>query len=117
MVVTLRRAVVAQLTQPRRDGRIVGDDRPGFAVRTQILRIIEAEAPGVAERAGPATVAASAVGLTRILDDRRAVVPRDRANSNHVRQATVEVDRDDCACARSEVTLEVGWIHCKRRRI
>ena len=81
MVVAVGLAAVAQPLDARRRARVVGDDRAAVAERAEILRRIEAERAGDADRADRPPVGGGEVRLAAVFDDREVVPRGDRARS------------------------------------
>src|SRR5215510_1521139 len=74
MVLPLRTPVAQHSDRPRVVG-IIGYDHSAFAIRTEVLSRIEAEAAHVPQAPGPTPFVLGTVRLTGILDHREAASP------------------------------------------
>jgi hypothetical protein len=110
VVVLICFAVAAERANPVGEVTVVGDERSGVTHRTEVLRRIEAERGRTCEPAGPDSIAARTMCLTRVLNDRHVVRASDVGQRAHVGQLTVEVDRHQvrCVCGR---TLRLPDVH------
>src|SRR5208283_5036352 len=82
---------------------IVGGEQTAVAKRSEVLRRVETERRGVAERSEPASVPHRPMGLRAILDDSDAQGPNDILDGRQVRRVSVEVHRNDRLDPRDRV--------------
>src|ERR1700687_3169521 len=102
MVIAIGLAAVAQPADALREPPIVGHDRASVAERAEILRGIEAERPGHADRTDRPPGCGRQVGLAAVLDNRQMVARRDALDRRHVGGLAVQVDWQDGARAWSD---------------
>src|SRR5947207_1612548 len=84
MIVLLTLPVVSQHAHLAGDFFVIGDENAGIPERAKILRGVKAEASDVSQRTGAPAVVTSAVRLTCILYNQKAVFPGDGRNLLHV---------------------------------
>jgi hypothetical protein len=113
--VALGGAVVTQRAHDRRHLGVVGHERAAVAQGAEVLRRVEAEAGGVAERPGARAVEARPVSLGGVLEQR--YVPGRRADLGHRRRPAVEVDRHDSGRVRGERGLDPLRVHAAGGRV
>ncbi len=111
VVVAAALGVVAQAPEPLGDRRVVGRDRAGLAVGTEVLSRVEAEAAAQPERAGPLAVVTCPVGLGGVLDDRNAPATTDLQQRTHVGGLAVEVNRQDRPGSARDLPLHLAQVH------
>src|SRR5437660_9936473 len=73
-----------------------------LADRAEVLAGVKAETPDLAHATRTPASISGAMGLARILDDRNAVTPSDRADRIHVCDLSIEMDGDDGARPRRD---------------
>src|ERR1700680_3552445 len=95
-----------------REFGLIGNDRPTFAKRTQILAGIKAEAAEISDRSRAAALVFCAMRLRSVLDDDEVVAAGNLHNGIHVSHQTMQMDRHDRLCPRSYRTLDQARIHC-----
>ena len=118
VVVLVRpRAVVRELSHPRRVLAVVRDHHPRVAVRAEVLAGIEAEARRVAERPRAAAADRSTVRLRRVLEHGDAASGRDGVDRGHVRRMPVEVHGQDHLGLGGDRGLELRGVHGEGLRI
>ena len=111
VVVAAALGVVAQAPQPLGDRLVIGRDRAGLAVGTEVLSRVEAEAAAQPERAGPLAVVACPVGLGGVLDDRNAAAATDLQQRPHVGGLAVEMNRQDRPGSARDLSLDLAQVH------
>src|SRR5204863_281268 len=94
-------AVVPQQAGDVGDGRVVGDQHPAFAGH-EVLRLLEREDPAVAEGADFAPLVGGAGRLGAVLDDAKAMAPRDFEELVHGSRLPEEVHGDHRAAAQRD---------------
>ena len=101
VVIAIGLSAVSEAANPSGQRVIIRNHRASIAKRAEILRWIETERAGGAERADRASRARAEVRLAAILDEREALVRRQRRERRHVRRLTVQVNgQDGCGPAR-----------------
>ena len=112
MVVAPVLSVVTQRSQSIGDLGVVGDDRPGLAVGTEVLAGIETEAATESQGSGTLSVVSGTMGLRPVLDHRNTMPPTDFQERRHVRRLSVEVDGQDRLGPGSDALFDLEHIHC-----
>jgi len=100
MYVFNRRAVIAQGPQPVRQRCVVRRHRAAVAKGAEVLRRIEAETGGVAERARAPAVIFGTMRLRGALDHLEPVIGGEGTDCRHLRRPAIKMDGDDGACVR-----------------
>ena len=95
--------------------RVAGDGA-AFA-RRQVLRVLEAEAAEVAQRAALPAPVLGQPRLAGVLDHGEIVLLRDRVDGVHVARHAVDVHGHDGARAVGDPALDGGRVHRQRLRI
>src|SRR5581483_3457612 len=114
-------SMLAQRANLLRKSLVVGNEGAGIAERAEVLSRIEAECRRNTNLAGAHAVPICAMGLARILDDRKRARTSELAEPRHIRELTVEVYRHDGARAMRDSSSRciggervVGLVHVRR---
>ncbi len=115
--VAFARAVVAQRPDLPGEPVVVGRHRARVAEGAEVLRGIEAERRGIAQRAHALASIPRAMGLRRVLEHRDAAALADLANRSHVGRLAIEVHRQDGARAPRDRALDALRVDVVRRLV
>src|ERR1035437_2781324 len=88
-------AILAKLSGPNRECRIVRRHQAAIAKRPEILRRIEAEGCDIAPRRRQAAVSSGSMGLRAVLDHEQAGATGDAHDLAHGGRLTIQMDHDD----------------------